>query len=518
MTFVRGSTVAVAVALILMLVPSFPSGAQQPRRGGVLRIATTGEPPTLDQHMTTAQTTIDIMYQVTETLFALNHKFEPRPMLVDKWTVSSDRLTYTFALRSGVHFHNGKEMTSDDVKASLERWGRLSSRGQAVFANVVSLTAPNPLTVVLKLREPYGLLLTDLAMPAQAAAIYPKETIDEAGSGPLKRFIGTGPYRLVEYLPDRYVRLDRFDGYSARAEQPDGSAGRKSAYLDSIYFVPVPDVAVRIAGVQRGEFQYASTIPPDLYDRLRADPSLVPYIWPIAAWLPAVLNHRQGIMTNLKVRQAFQAAIDDEAVMRAAFGNPRFWRIDPGLIPKEDYMWTDAGKELVNQKNPAKARQLLAEAGYKGEPVRWITTMEYREFGTAAQVVKPMLERAGFVVDVQVLDFATVIARRAHPEMWDVFSTGFGFVPDPVFLIPLQPSWPGWYDNRDMNAMMELLRRHDDPKVRHDIWARMQKLWYEDVGSIKFGDYFVLHLYRKELQGYEGVPTHMWWNAWLATR
>ena len=181
-------------------------------------------------------------------------------------------------------------------------------------------------------------------------------------------------------------------------------------------------------------------------------------------------------------------------------------------------MWNDAGKELVNQKNPSRARQLLTEAGYKGEPVRWLTTMEYADFGTAAQVAKPMLERAGFAVDLHVVDWATLVSRRARPELWDVFVTSFIFVPDPTLILVLQPTWPGWYDNRDMNAMMTLLRRHGDLKVRSELWQRMQRLWYEDAGTIKFGEFFGLQLLRKELKGYVSVPTQVWWNTWLEGR
>jgi peptide/nickel transport system substrate-binding protein len=518
MRFAVGRLVVLAIAVMLVLVPLAPSAAQAPRRGGVLRIAHIGEPPTLDQHWTTAAITGHIMYNVNEALFAVNSKFEVKPMLVDTWKMSPDRLAYTFVLRKGVKFHNGKDLTSEDVKASLERWGRIATRGRAAFANVVSVTTPDPLTVELRLREPDAVLLLDLAWVGQSAVIFPKEVVDEAGTGPLKRFISTGPYRFVEHLPDRHIRLDRFDGYTARTEEPDGATGRKHAYFDSIYIIPVPDAAVRIAGVKRGEYHFAETVPPDEYPRLAADPDLTPYITKTANWLTAVFNHRSPLMGNKKIRQAFQASLDQEAVLRAAYGDRRFWRLDPGLMPKEHYLWTDEGKEFFNQKNPARARQLLQESGYKGEPVRWITTMEYVAYGTAAQVVKPMLERAGFTVDLQVVDWATLVARRAKPELWDVFSTAFGFVADPALLLALQPPWPGWYDNRDMNAMMKLLRRHADPKVRHDIWKRMQKLWYEDAGTIKFGDYFLLHLHRRALKGYENIPTHIWWNAWLEGR
>jgi peptide/nickel transport system substrate-binding protein len=281
------------------------------------------------------------------------------------------------------------------------------------------------------------------------------------------------------------------------------------------YFIPVPDAAVRIAGVKRGDYQFGAAIPTDEYDRLRADPDLNPVLVEVPAWLGAIFNHRSPLMINRKIRQAFQAAVDHEAVLQAAYGNRRFWTVNPGLMPKGHPLWTDAGNEYVNQKNPTRARQLLAEAGYRGEPVRWLTTMEYADFGTAAQVAKPALERGGFTVDVQVVDWATVISRRARPELYDVFITSFIFVPDPTLILVLQPSWPGWYDNRDMNAMMTLLRRHSDPAVRLDLWRRMQKLWHEDAGTIKFGEFFGLQLLRRDLKGYVNAPTQVWWNAWL---
>lgn len=504
------------LALALVLTPLAPADASEPRRGGVLRVAHIGEPPTLDQHWTTAAITNQIMGHVNEGLFALTRTFEPRPMLVDTWTVSADERTYTFRLRRGVRFHNGQDLTSADVRASLERWGRVATRGRTLFANVVSVTTPDPLTVVITLREPYGLLLLELALPGQGAVIFPREVIEEAGAGPVRRFIGTGPYRFVEHLPDRHIRLDRFDGYASRTEPPDGTSGRKQAFFDSILVIPVPDVAVRIAGVMRNEFQFAYTVPPDDFERLRANPNLTTHIPETPLWLTAVFNHRSPLMGNRKIRQAFQAALSHGPIMRAAYGDPRFWRVDPGMMPREHPMWTDAGSQHFNLNNPARARQLLYEAGYRGEPIRWLTTLEFVAYGTAAQVAKPMLERAGFNIDLQVVDWATLVARRARPELWDVFSTAFGMVPDPVFMLALQPAWPGWYDNPEMNAMMAELQRRSDPRVRMDIWKRMQALWYEDAGSIKFGDYFLLHLHRRELQGFASVPTLIFWNAWMA--
>lgn len=509
---------AVILGMTFLSQGSILAQQPQPQRGGTLRVGMIGEPPSLDHHWTTSITSAEILNNINEGLFAIDSKFTPRPMLVDKWTVSPNRLTYTFTLRRGVRFHNGKELTSEDVKASLERWGRVAGRGRALFATVTAVTAPDPLTVVLRLREPHALLLAELGFSQQLAAIFPKEVVEEAGTEPIRRFIGTGPYRFVEHLPDRHIRLDRFEGYIPRGEEPDGETGRKHAYLDSLFFIPLPDASVRIAGVQRGEYHFARWVPPDEFARLRAIPGVVPHVVGTPWQLVVVFNHRAGLMTNPKIRQAFQAALDYEAVLRGTFGPREFWRMNPGLVPIGHPMWTDAGKEFYNQKNPAKARQLLTEAGYAGQPLRWVTTMELPAYGISAQLAKPMQERAGLVVDLQFMDWASAVARRGRPELWDAFSTAMPPQVDPALSPFLVPGGIGWYDYIEKNAMLTLMRRHSDHKVRMDIMRRLQTLWFEHAGFISYGDYFGLNLHRRELHGYMSRPSEIWWNSWLERR
>ena len=507
----------VALLTAAFLVPlASASGQQTPQRGGVLRIAHVGDPPSLDTHMTGGAVPTHILNNVYEGLFAMDSKFQPRPMLAERLDLSPDRRTYTFTLRRGVRFHHGREMTGDDVRASLERWGRVNPRGRVVFENVAAVTTPSPLTVVVRLKEPYALFLHEIGSYHAPAAVYPKEVIDEVPAGaPVRRFIGTGPYRVAERFPDRHIRLDRFDGYTSRTEPSDGGTGAKHAYLDSIFFVPIPDPAIRVAGVQRNEYQFAQNIPSDEHDRIRAIPGMQPYVATIPFWAAVIFNNQAGLMANNKVRQAFQAAVDSESVMRAAYGASRFWRLTPGLMPKEHPLYTEGGKELYSQNNPQRARQLLQEAGYKGEPVRWMTSTDLPPLATAAQAIKPMLERAGFVVDLQFMDWATLVGRRGRPDLWDAFSVQIPFFPDPVLMTPLQSNWPGWWTNRDGQALIELLKRHTDPKVRVELWARLQRLWYQDAGSLKLGDFFEMHAHRRELKGFFEAPTNTWWNTYL---
>src|SRR2546428_3159013 len=348
--------------------------------------------------------------------------------------------------------------------------------------------------------------------------IFPKEIVDAAGDIPVKESSGTGPSRSAEHKPARHVRLARFKDYVARTDAPDGGfGGRRTAYVDEILFIPVPDVAVRLAGVETGEYHVALQIQQDQYDRIKTMSGVVAVIVRPDSWSTAVLNHKQGLMTDKRIRQAFQAALDMEPVMAAGFGNKAFYRLDPALSFPEQPQWhSKAAGDLYNQKNPAKAKKLLQEAGYAGTPVRWITTKEYQWMYKNALVAKQQLEAVGFKIDLQVVDWATLVQRRNKPEVWDVFSTGFSFNPEPAFSTAVACNWPGWWCHEDKEQWMEALAREADPKKRRAMWDKVQTIFYEDVGRVKFGDFFSLLAVRKEVQGFRATNEMNLWNVWLS--
>jgi peptide/nickel transport system substrate-binding protein len=506
------------LALLLSLVTvASAHGEEPPRTGGVLKAAMIGEPPSLDLHTTTAVITQQIMWHVYETLFTYDAQYNPIPLLVDTHTVGDNGRTYTFRLRRGVKFHNGREMTAEDVVASLKRWGRMATPGKAIWKNVEGIEAKDPATVVMYLREPSALLLMGLARPNNGAVIYPKEIVAAAGDQAIKEYVGTGPFRFVEHKPDRHIKLARFKDYSARSEPPNGYGGRRTAYLDEILFIPVPDVAVRLAGVQSGEYHWAEQIKQDQFDRIKTMPGVEPAIIKPAAWSTAVLNHKQGLMTDKRIRQALQAALDMEPIMAAGFGNKAFYRVDPSLMHLEQPQWySKIGAEYYNQHNPEKAKKLLKDAGYSGTPVRWITTREYEYMYKHAVVAKQQLEGAGFKIDLQVVDWATLVQRRNKPELFDVFSTAITFNPEAGLNTGVQCNWPGWWCLEDKEKWLDSVARESDPRKRKAMWEKVQLLFYEDVGRIKFGDWFALVVHRKELHGVQPRNESPFFNVWLA--
>ncbi|MBI2217638.1 MAG: ABC transporter substrate-binding protein [Candidatus Rokubacteria bacterium] len=514
----RGAAMAVALVALLAAGATTPAAAQeQPRMGGVLKAAMIGEPPSLDLHWTTAVITQQITWHVYETLFTYDKQYNPIPMLAESYTVSDGGRRYTIRLRQGVKFHNGKEMTSADVVPSLRRWGKMATPGKAVFKFVEAVEGPGPYEVVIHLKEPTATLLDGLARPNNAAAIYPKEVIDAAGAGQVKEFIGTGPFRFVEHKPDRHIKVARFKEYAARPEAADGFGGKRVAYVDEILFVPVPDVTVRLSGVETGEYHFAQQIQQDQYDRVKKMRDVGARVVKPAAWSTAVLNHKQGLMTDRRLRQAFQAVLDMEPIMAAGFGHKDFYRLDGGLMYPEQPQWhSRVGTELYDRKDKAKAQKLLKEAGYSGQPVRWVTTQEYRWMYQNALVAKQQLEAAGFKIDLQVVDWATLVQRRNKPELWDVFSTGFTFGPEPALVTAVQCNWPGWWCHEEKERAMAALAREMDPKKRRVLFERVQQLFYEDVGRIKFGDYFSLDVVQKDVRNLPAAPWLAFWNVWLA--
>ena len=501
----------------LLTFAAAPADAQ--KKGGVLRVGNLGEPPALDAHWTTASITETLTNHLYEGLFSLDRENKPTPMLAESYTVSKDGLTYTFKLRQGVKFHNGKEMSSEDVVASLNRWGKQSIYGKGLFTQVAELRAVDKYTVEMRLKEKSAIVLISLAVPNNFGAIYPKEIAEKfAPEVKVTEYVGTGPFKLAEWKPDQYIRMVRFDDYKARNEKPNGYGGGKTAYVDEIRWIPVPEVATRVAQVETGELDFADDLNLDSYDRLKKSGSARPIVSKPYYWLVAVMNKKEGLMTNQKLRQAWQAAIDIEPIMKnVAGGKSELYRMDSSLIPVEIPAWHTKLSGLPwNERNKDKAKKLLQEAGYKKEPIRFMTTQEYKWMYDFALLTKQQLEDVGFNIDLQVVDWATLVKRRNNSKEYDVFTTGIGAIYDPYHAVFLSPNWPGWTTDEDILRLQAELARETDQKKRFALWEQQTRLSFEKVPVIRYGDLFGLRAMRNTVKGFnESTERIRFYNVWL---
>ncbi|MGH7536435.1 MAG: ABC transporter substrate-binding protein, partial [Gemmatimonadales bacterium] len=381
-------------------------------------------------------------------------------------------------------------MGAEDVAASLIRWGKVGSRGAVVFQQVESVTAPDKYTVVMRLKEPFAPLLAFLALPSSAAAFMPKEIADATPAGPVTQYVGSGPYRFVEWLPNRHVKLARWDKYALRSEPASGYAGRREPLVDEVSYYPVGNVATRVAGMPSGDYDLADDIQQDLYTQLQADPRIVPEVHQPGTWLVFFFNKKAGLMANVKLRQAVMAALSMQPILQVTFGNPDLFQLTPSIYPKGTPWYSEVGAPWYNQGSAERAKQLAAEAGYKGEPIRWLTTQQYPWMYKSSTVAADQMRKAGFNVDQQVYEWAGVVERRAKPAEWEMFTTGHGFVPDPALIDVFSPTYPGWWESPAKTQLLQDFNRTVEPQARQQIWQKLQELVFTEGGWAKAGDFY----------------------------
>jgi peptide/nickel transport system substrate-binding protein len=481
-----------------------------------LQIAMSVAPPTLDYHLSTTQATQQVAGHIFETLVTMDKNYEVVPFLAKEYKVSADGKQLTFILRKGVKFHNGKEMTADDVIASLKRWSEKSSFGRAALSKMTSISKTDDLTVVLQFSEPSSVALSAIAYPIQAAAIMPQEVINEADEKKgIKDYIGTGPYKFTEWKADQYIKLTKFDDYQALESESTGLGGKRAALIKDLYFVPVTDAASRVAGLQSGKYDFADEIPIDNYEKLASDKNIVTEIAENRRYNSLMFNTSARIFSNVKMRQAVAAALNLEEVMLASSGNPKFFELNGGLMFPKQSIYVDTGVENYNQKNSEKAKQLLNEAGYKGEPVVILSTKDYEFIYKSSLVVKSQLEAAGMKVDLQIYDWPSLVSVRSDKNKWDMFFTFFLPYIDPTQTLYLDSrnKFPGWYNNPNMDQLLDKIRLEFDAEKRKNTFKEVQQLFWNDVPSIKLGNVHGLIGYSKDLNMPKFFYDNFFWNV-----
>lgn len=494
-------------AAAIALAPS--AWAQQ--KGGVLDVATIGEPPTLDPMVSTADLVGIVSQHMFETLYTFDKDWKPAPLLAASLPeISEDGKTYLIKLREGVKFHDGSDMTSADVIASLKRWTELASRGKQAATLIEAIEPVDDYTVKIALKQPFAPLTSLLAFNNSAAIVLPEEKQAE----PMVEFIGTGPYQFKERKPDQYIQLIRFDDYKSQAGESSGYAGARNQYLDEIRFVPVPDANTRVEAAVSGQYGYVDALPVESFDRISGSAAsdavmLEPFGWPVF-----IMNTSTGIAANRDVRKAVQLALNNDDMMTAAFGSKDFFAVDASLYPAS-YVWSNtAGTEgNYNVADAEAAKELLNAANYNGEPLRILTSRQYEFHYKMAQVAAEYLKAAGFNVDMQVVDWATLTQRRADPALWDIYITHSPFLPEPALIDPLSVSAPGKWNTEARAKVMDAFNAEADPEKRAALWADVQAVVFDEVPFIKIGNFNALSAKSKKLDGITPAPWPYFWNA-----
>lgn len=503
-----------ASAGVIIALSAAPSMAQT--AGGDLVFAQSSNPPSLDAMVTTSQASRNITMNMYETLFGFSEDIRPIPILAKSVEISPDGKSYRIPLREGVKFHNGKEMKAEDVKASLERYKKVGGT-QTMLAPVESIDITGPYEVTLRLSQPTPTFLEDFASPRAPAVIIPAE---EASKGPNEiEFIGTGPYKFVEYVPDSHVKLERFADYVPNEDYKDidGFGGKKTAYLDTVTFRVIPEPGAAVAALETGEIQLVEQIPVPTARRLSSNPDIQTYENMPWAFLSFIMNMKAAPTDNVKFREAVAIALDDEEIM--AIATEGLFNLYHGWMYKgSPYDAGDVGKEFYNQHNVEKAKELLKEAGYNNEPFSILTDSNIPEHGKAAVVIAEQLKAAGINAVVNQVDWPTALKIRLQDEGWNGWTLMMGIEPylGPSALIStLTGSAPHFRANDpELDALYKEMITTDSEEGRKEVFARIQKRLYEFFGIVKVGETGLMQASRADVKGFKPFRFPRLYNVW----
>ncbi|MDA1090978.1 MAG: ABC transporter substrate-binding protein [Proteobacteria bacterium] len=525
------SMIGIASAMLLTGAVTVADAAQ-PKKGGTLTYTYHPEPTALSTIATTAVPVALISTKIYESLLEYEGAgLTPKPGLAESWAVSPDQLTYTFKLRKGVKWHDGKDFTSEDVKFSIGTIAlKYHSRGKTYFSNVADIETPDAHTVILKLNAPVPYLLR--AFQPGETPMMPKHAFSEQEIAEKKvrkakvmqNPIGTGPFKLKEWSKGSHIILERNANYWKPGKP----------YLDQIVLRVLPDGAARAIAVEKGEVDLApmTALPPPEIQRLSKLPSLVSSqegsegLGPVM-WLE--VNLREKPLSDVKVRQALSLAIDRKKLVDVIW----YGMGKPARGPIVSSNPNHFDKTLpAFEFNPKKAEEMLDEAGYKrgANGKRFKLTQNFLPYGEEwvrqGEYIRQAFSKIGVEVDTQSLDMGGWL-KRIYTD-WDYnYTSNFTHnYSDPT--IGVQRAFistnirKGASFSNSMNyaspKVDDLLKKAaalPDGPERKKVWAEVQQTIRADLPVIFLIEMGYTHIWNKRVHGLitNGVSMYSGWDS-----
>ncbi|MDO9708252.1 ABC transporter substrate-binding protein [Paracraurococcus lichenis] len=467
---------------------------------------------------------------VWDTLYGFDEQLRPQRQMAESEEVSADGLTWTFRLRPGLKFHDGSPVLAKDCVASLTRWSARDSMGLMLKALQQDLVAVDDRTFRWVLKKPFPKMLMALGknstpmafiMPERIAKTDPFQQINE--------YIGSGPMRFKrdEWVPGAKAVFERFADYQPRQEPASWLAGGKRMLVERIEWLVMPDPATASAALQNGEVDWWENPITDLVPTLKRNRNIrVDIADPLGNIGTFRMNHTTTPFNTLKARQAVLAALSQEDYMRALVGDDNnLWKTLGGYFTPGTPLYTEEGGEML--KGPPKmdlAKRLLAESGYKGEPVPCIVAQDQPITKAQGDVTADLLKRIGFNVDFVATDWGTTGQRRAMKNPvgqggWSMFHSWHAGADciNPAVYIAIrgngEKAWFGWPDIPAVET--EVANWFDAPNLEAEkaAIARLNKAAVENVLYVPTGFFLTYQAWRSNVSGIAKGPFPVPWGV-----
>lgn len=476
-----------------------PAGEGEPKRGGKITVALNSDLTTMDPHKSTAAVDRQVYQLIYDKLVDIDEQLNIVPYLAQKWEISDDGTQYTFALVSGVTFHDGEPFNAEAVKVNFERMldPETASPRRSEVAQVTQVEAPDDTTVVLTLSQPYSPLLATLS--DRAGMIISPKAIAELGDDLARNPVGTGAFTFVEWIKDDHLTVRRNENYW-REGLP---------YLDEVTYKPVIDATVRLTSLRTNEVQMIDQISPKDVEATKNDPSLVYSEIPGLAFQYISLNVSRPPFDKKELRQAVAWCIDREAIIRAIF----FGIGTPAQTPIPPSSWAYDESVQVYQQDYDKARELLAAAGM---PDGFEFTMLVTNSPDAIQLAeayRAQLAEVGIIANLELLEFGTLLDRNDAGD-FEAVSLQWSGRPDPDgniynYFITDGGLNRGGYSNPEVDDLLNQTRAVSDPDQRRQLYSEVCRLIAEDAPMIFIRFPAEIKVWQPAIKGFVHIPDGM---------
>jgi peptide/nickel transport system substrate-binding protein len=482
------AVIAVMVALFVAVSCSQAQRVDLGQGSGNLIAAIAGEPDQLDPQKTSAYFSFEVLENVFDTLVEPDENLEMRPALAQSWSVSPDQLTWTFHLRKGVTFQDGSPFTADDVVYSYRRIIDEKLSNVDKFSAVTDVGAPNPDTVLIRVKQPTPNLLTNLG-GFKGVAIVQRKNVE---SGQIATHpVGTGPFAFASQKSGDSITL---------TANPTYWGGRPKVPGVTFRFISEPSTA--LSALQAGEIDWTDSIPTQRVAQLKNDDSIKLAVTPSNDYWYLALNEAREPWKDPRVRQAIAYAIDRKAIVQAtSYGTAAANQLaipagNPWYTPYDKYRYD------INE-----AKRLLAEAGASPKDLDMLVTSEYPETVTAAQVIADNLKPLGITVNIRTVDFATWLDEQ-NTGHFDMLMMGWLGNIDPDDFYYAQHHTGGSsnaqkFSNPEVDRLLDAGRVEVNRQARQQDYAKAATIIADQVSYIYLYNPSVIQAWATNLSGYE---------------
>jgi peptide/nickel transport system substrate-binding protein len=514
---------AAGIAGAVAMPAIFGGRARAAEASGTVKVVPEVDLKVLDPVWTTALITGTHALLVYDTLFAADRQERVHPQMVQKYARDEDGLTWRFELRDGLGWHDGTAVTARDCVASIRRWSARSTSGKTMMERAERLDAVDDKSFLLKFKEPFGLvpetLGRSLAFMMRAA---------DAETDPfaqIKTAIGSGPFIFLpdEWQPGARVAYRRNPDYRPRSEPADGYAGGKVVKVERVEWTIIPDPATATAALLAGEMDYLTTPVADNLPLMRADPNVAIGVLDPLGWQFHIrMNSLAKPFDNAKARQGLQMLIESqqEAYLAATGMTGELGKVCLAPFVCGSPNESLNGTEGFATYDPDKIRSLFKEAGYDGEPLVLMDPTDQSNLHMLAQVLNEHIKKVGINVDLQAMDWSTLVSPSAGGGGWHIFPTAWpsATMMDPFLNPPLDTScdgknWFGWPCDAELAQLRLAYIAAKNDAERHRTVEAIQRRFFETAPYAYAGQFFPPVAYRKDrLRGVIGLASPVYWN------